>query len=136
MLDKDTIALIIADISGKDVSAALFMSLIRTLIRIFAERAQVNGEDPLGSVKVVNEYLFQHHLQGEGRSSMFTTMVFAVLQPRTGELRYINAGHISPVIVKENSIKKTLKPTGIAIGLVDGCSYCLLYTSPSPRDCS
>jgi serine phosphatase RsbU (regulator of sigma subunit)/DNA-binding LacI/PurR family transcriptional regulator len=123
MLDKDSIALVIADISGKDVSAALFMSLIRTLIHVFAERSQADGEDPLDSIATVNEYLFQHHLQGDGRSTMFATIVFAVLRPSTGELRYINAGHIAPVVIRENSVIKTLTPTGMAVGLAQGCSF-------------
>ncbi len=115
-LDEDLIALVVADVSGKDVSAALFMSLIRTLIRVFSERAQADGDDPLDAIEVVNDYIIQHHRQGDGRC-MFATIVFGLLTPSTGDFRYINAGHNAPMIVKNNEVSKELSPTGPAVGL-------------------
>jgi serine phosphatase RsbU (regulator of sigma subunit)/DNA-binding LacI/PurR family transcriptional regulator len=122
MLGDDMIALVIADVSGKDVSAALFMSLIRTLIRVFSERAQADGDDPLDAVEVVNDYITQHHRQEDGRS-MFATIVFGLLQPSTGEFRYINAGHNAPLIIKGDTITRELKTTGPAVGLASESSF-------------
>ncbi|MBN1983858.1 MAG: SpoIIE family protein phosphatase [Chitinivibrionales bacterium] len=116
MMSEKTLALVIADVSGKDVSAALFMSLIRTLIRVFSERALHDQEDPLDAIEIVNNYIIQHHRQGDGRC-MFATIVFGLLTLDTGEFTYINAGHNSPLILKNGQIIEELPPTGPAVGL-------------------
>jgi sigma-B regulation protein RsbU (phosphoserine phosphatase) len=119
----DQVALVIADVSGKDVSAALFMSVISTLIRAFAERAESNSDDPLDAIKVVNDYLVGHHTAGEGRGAMFATIVFGILQPSSGVFRYINAGHMAPILVSESGEMQTLPTTGIAVGLAGQSDY-------------
>jgi phosphoserine phosphatase RsbU/P len=123
MLDESHVALVIADVSGKDVSAALFMSLIRTLIRVFAERAGKNGDDPLDAVKVVNDYILRHHFPGDAHGSMFATILFGILRPDDGEFRYINAGHIAPMITNKKGEISVLAPTSMAVGLAAGCSF-------------
>lgn len=116
-LGNDQVALVIADVSGKDVGAALFMSLIRTLIRVFAERSETTGDDPLDAVKVVNDYILNNHLPSEGYGNMYATIIFGILRPSTGEFRYVNAGHIAPMIVDSRNEITTLVPTAMAVGL-------------------
>jgi serine phosphatase RsbU (regulator of sigma subunit)/DNA-binding LacI/PurR family transcriptional regulator len=123
MVGDDQVALVIADVSGKDVSAALFMSVICTLIRAFAERVESSGDDPLDAIKVVNDYIVGHHSPGEGRGSMFATIVFGILQPSSGVFRYINAGHIAPMIISSSGEIQTLPTTGIAVGLAGHSDY-------------
>jgi serine phosphatase RsbU (regulator of sigma subunit) len=48
---------------------------------------------------------------------MFATIIFGLLQPSTGEMRYVNAGHNSPLLIKNNIITRELRPTGPAVGL-------------------
>lgn len=116
LMGTDTLALVIADVSGKDVSAALFMSLIRTLIRVFSEQALVEGKDPLNAIEVVNNYIIQHHRYRDGRC-MFATIVLGLLKPATGEFSYVNAGHNAPILIKKSMEMKELPPTGPAVGL-------------------
>jgi serine phosphatase RsbU (regulator of sigma subunit) len=134
MLGDDQVALVIADVSGKDVSAALFMSLIRTLIRVFAERAKENGDDPLDAIKVVNDYILRHHFPGDSQGSMFATIVFGILRPDSGEFRYINAGHIAPMIINKNGEISSLAPTGMAVGLAAQSSFEQDRISINPGD--
>jgi serine phosphatase RsbU (regulator of sigma subunit) len=47
---------------------------------------------------------------------MFTTLFFAVLDTRSGELCYLNAGHDQPYLLKENSIRHELSPSGPLVG--------------------
>jgi len=122
LLDEDQVALVIADVSGKDVSAALFMSLIRTLIRVFSERAYKSGENPFNAVKVVNDYIIQHHVQQDGHC-MFATIFFGLLRPASGELCYVNAGHNAPMIIRRNRVVRELKSTSIAVGLADNFTF-------------
>jgi phosphoserine phosphatase RsbU/P len=128
------VALIIADVSGKDVGAALFMSLVRTLIRVFSEQAYAAGKDPLGSMKVVNNYLARNHLHDDALATMFVTIVFGLLRPSTGELRYVNAGHVAPLIMKTDATMTKLMHTSMAVGLVDNCSFKQKQTTVLPGE--
>jgi len=121
-LDEDSVCMIIADVSGKDVSAAMFMSLVKTLLRVFGEAAFREGRSPLEAVAKVNEYVIEHHQQPRGRC-MFVTMIYGILTPSTGELSYINAGHNPAFIYKNGELSTQLKPTAPAVGLASGLPF-------------
>lgn len=117
LLEDGRAAFVIADVSGKDVGAALFMSLIRTLIRAFAEQSLEGAADPLNAITLTNRYIAHHHHSGNGRF-MYATMFFAVVNPSSGEVTYINAGHNPPALLKsEGQIVRWLEPTGPAVGI-------------------
>jgi DNA-binding LacI/PurR family transcriptional regulator/serine phosphatase RsbU (regulator of sigma subunit) len=117
VLEDGRAAFVIADVSGKDVGAALFMSLIRSLIRAFAERSLEGAANPLNAVELTNRYIVNHHHTSKGRF-MYATMFFAVVDPATGEVTYINAGHNHPALLShEGKILRWLPPTGPAVGV-------------------
>ena len=124
-LGRDRVAFIIADVSGKDVSAALFMALIRTLLRVFSEKAHSDGQNPLSAMEVVNNYIVQHHQarENDGRC-MFATVFFGLLTPSTGVIQYINAGHNSPFILRSgSSVLEKIKATGPAVGFMENITF-------------
>ena len=102
-IDDDHFALSVADVSGKGIPAALFMTLTKTLIR---GRLQT-GE---GSLAADAEYLtkaletINHQLCGNNIMDMFVTMWFGVLEISSGTLFYFNAGH-NPPLLKNNDGK-------------------------------
>ena len=110
-------AFIIADVCDKGVGAALFMVLFRSLLRAFSERQidKDNIQDQLlDIISNTNNFIAEYH----GKSNMFATMFFGVLDPDNGNLYYINGGHEPPVILdKEGKIIQRLMPTGPAVGL-------------------
>ncbi len=120
--DDDLVGVVIADVSGKDVSAAMFMSLVKTLLRVFSESAYREGRSPLESVAMVNEYVIKHHQQPRQRC-MFVTMIFAVLKPSTGEFTYVNAGHNPALIYGNGEVTAKLSPTAPAVGLAAGLPF-------------
>jgi len=122
MLDKTKMTLVIADVCGKDVSAALFMALICTLIRIHSERIHGQGGDPLDAIPIINDYIMRHYSQTKDRQ-MYTTIFFGVLDIASGVLKYCNAGHYAPILVKGNSAVERLGPTGPAVGLIEGATF-------------
>ncbi|HAJ79243.1 MAG TPA: hypothetical protein DCO75_05685 [Fibrobacteres bacterium] len=122
MLDDKYMALVIADVSGKDVSAALFMALICTLIRILTERLHAEGLDPLESAKIINEYVFSHYSQAKDRQ-MYTTLFLGLLDVNSSELRYCNAGHYAPLLLSNAGIDLKLPPTGPALGLIPEAEF-------------
>ena len=115
--NSNHIAFIIADVCDKGVGAALFMVLFRSLLRAFSE-IKINIEtihEQIQSIIVnTNNFISEYH----GRSNMFATMFFGVLDPDTGIMYYINGGHEPPIVVnKSGGIIKRLMPTGPAVGL-------------------
>jgi len=112
------IGLVVADVCDKGVGAALFMALFRSLLR-----ATATGDSGFGAnaaaglertVRLTNDYIARTH----GRACMFATLFFAVLDPATGSLHYINGGHEPPVLLGAGGIRSRLAPTGPAVGMM------------------
>lgn len=103
--------LVIADVSGKGVPAALFMALSRTLIRA----STLVNADPALSIAHANRMIYE-----DAKSNMFVTLFYAVLDSRTMTLDYVNAGHNPPLLLQgESSTVRLLKAKGIALGVID-----------------
>jgi sigma-B regulation protein RsbU (phosphoserine phosphatase) len=116
MLDRSTLAFFIGDVSGKDIGAALFMSRIQILLRAITERAFADKKPLSDTMKTVNQYIARQYEQ-EYATVMFATMFYGCLDLTRGSLRYINAGHPSPVVLNKAMLKMKLPQTGPAIGL-------------------
>ena len=103
--------LVIADVSGKGVPAALFMALSRTLIRASAS----HNPDPSESIREANKNIYL-----DSKTSMFVTLFYAILNPRKKNLTFINAGHNPPLLFGAAKEGITLlKAKGIALGVLD-----------------
>lgn len=127
------IALIIGDVCDKGVGAALFMTLFRSLLRAAAKSDEFVIEAGLlaktqdehaatllrNSVQFANDYIARTH----GDTSMFATIFFALLDPQTGNLLYVNGGHEEPVILANGEIVAELGNTGPAVGLFPGVPF-------------
>jgi len=120
------IGLVVADVCDKGVGAALFMALFRSLLRAFTERtfAEAGGAADesrlLSSVVSTNDYIAKTH----GRSNMFATAFVAVLDPASGAVAWVNAGHEAPVILgPSRSPAPRLAPGGPALGLMPGMIF-------------
>ena len=88
-IDDDHIGVVMADVSGKGIPAALFMVITKTLIKI---RTTAPGT-PAAVLMDVNNTLCQ-----DNPSDLFVTAWFAIITVSTGEMVYANAGHEYPVI--------------------------------------
>ena len=121
--DSNYTAFIIADVCDKGVGAALFMVLFRSLLRAFSERQMDKDsiqEQLLDIILNTNNFIAEYH----GKSNMFATMFFGILDPDNGNLYYINGGHEPPIILnKEGKIARRLMPTGPAVGLFPEMEY-------------
>jgi len=102
---------VIADVSGKGVSAALYMAVSRTMLHASG------GEhaDPSVAIRQANQRIY-----GDGRSTMFITVFYAVLDPTQMTLSYVNAGHNPPLLVRgDPSAFRMFEGKGIALGVID-----------------
>ncbi len=109
------IGVVIADVSGKGVPAALFMMVSRTLVRGHA----VGRMGPGDALTKINDVLSEENEKG-----MFVTLVFGILDSGTGEFTYANAGHCPPYLVRPGSALTELpSSSGIALGVLPGRPY-------------
>ncbi|NWK56781.1 SpoIIE family protein phosphatase [Verrucomicrobiaceae bacterium N1E253] len=114
-IDPDRLCLCIGDVSGKGVPAALFMAVSKTLIK---SRALSDGS-PASVMTFVNDSLCEGN-----EACMFVTLFFAVLNIKTGELVYSNAGHNPPNIKKANGDVILLPERhGMVSGAMEGMVY-------------
>ncbi len=125
-LPNNNIALVIADVCGKGVSAALFMGLFRSLIRIFAtqnysgRKIEFEHKKFLNAVDLTNNYIAKNH----GDEGMFATLFMGVLALESHTLSYINGGHEPLLIINPSGkIKESLEPTGLAVGMLPDVDF-------------
>lgn len=114
LIDNHRLGFVIGDVSGKGISAAIFMAVSRTLIRATG----LKGEPVSECMHYVNNLLCK-----ESVSSMFVTVFYGILNTETGEVEYVNAGHNPPYILSSNGIEKVEMTDGIALGVVDDFSF-------------
>jgi len=88
-VDNNTLAIVIADVSGKSVPAALFMVIARTLIKNTA----LSGKSPATVFGIVNKMLCENN-----DANMFVTAILGYLDIPSGTLTFVNAGHNPPLL--------------------------------------
>jgi serine phosphatase RsbU (regulator of sigma subunit) len=123
----EEVVLAVGDVCDKGVGAALFMALFRSLIRVLAERSAAGGAwgagDPAEglrqTIRATSDYIVENH----GDAHMFATLFVAALEPRTGELAYVNAGHERPVLIARDGSLRRLETTGPSAGLLPGLEF-------------
>ena len=108
-----TIAFTVGDVTDKGVPAAMVMAATRSLLRAAGEELG----DPGAVLARVNDLL-----HGDIPSRMFVTCLYGVLDPRTGALRFANAGHNLPFVRTDNGAAE-LTATGMPLGLMPGMAY-------------
>ena len=112
-LNDKEICVIVGDISGKGISAALFMVMVKTNLRNYVN----SGASMAEVLKHVNGEICRTNSQ-----DMFATVFLSVLNTETGVLRYANAGHEKPLFLCENPYY--LEPdSGMALGLFDDATF-------------
>ena len=115
LIDDDHLALVMADVSGKGVPAALFMMMSKNLVSNFT----LMGGGPAKVLERVNRTICQNN-----ENDMFVTVWLGILTISTGTVVAANAGHEYPIIKKANGEFEVFKDKhGFVIGGMDGVKY-------------
>ncbi len=149
-LPDGRVALVVADVCDKGVGAALFMGLFRSLLRVFSGQGDMgcmlpsarsaggnrpgealSGKDPMLAVALTNDYVAVNH----DALTMFATLFFGLLDPRTGGLVYINAGQ-EPVflVAPGGKVRQRLGTTGPAVGFQAHIDFGIREIRMAPGD--
>lgn len=126
------LGIVVADACGKGVPAALFVALSRSLLRATSQAPwafQDTGGDFLnldgivtGAMWVTNDYIAREH----GESNMFVTIFYGLIDPHSGRLLYVNAGHNPPLIISSDG--ETVRELGgessaLPLGIIEEQIY-------------
>lgn len=115
MIDDNRLALVMADVSGKGVPAALFMMVTNSLIK---QRAQMGGT-PAEILGIVNDSVCQSN-----EANMFVTVWLGILEISTGKITAANAGHEDPAVYRaEGGFELFKSKHDIALGVMEAFPY-------------
>ena len=115
LVDDDHLALVIADVSGKGVPAALFMVITKVLLKNSAQ----SGKSPKDVLEQVNGQLCVNN-----PIDMFVTVWLGILEISTGKLTCANAGHEYPALCRANGLYELIKdPHGLVLACLEGSRY-------------
>jgi len=118
--------LVMADVAGKSVPAALLMATLQASLRTIASEGP-----PLSQLaERLNHYACEHSLGGQ----RFTTAVIAEFDPATRQLSYVNAGHNSPVVRRANGDIQRLESSGLPLGIHSGATFPATQIDLQPND--
>ena len=118
------VGIALGDVSGKGLGAALLMAKLQSTLRAFADDCE--GLPRLGSQ--VNRILCRDGLPGR-----FATLLFLALGPDSGQVRVMNAGHMPPVVLRENGLE-TLPPVAPVLGILDRAQFVEQSLALAPGD--
>jgi phosphoserine phosphatase RsbU/P len=118
LLNEDHLFFAVGDVSGKGVPAALYMAAAKFLMKEHAVR-EMNPSNILAAAN--------RELCIDNESLMFVTVFCGILNFRTGELRYSNAGHLPPVMIRKDLLRRQPEwlplPEGFFLGVNEHTEY-------------
>ncbi len=126
LIEDDWLCFFIGDVSGKGVPAALFMAVTKTLLKASSSKPGAAGEM---LAKVNNE------LCDQTDSGMFVSLIYAMLDLRTGALELGNAGHPSPFILGGDGVVTPMDTRrNVALGAIGQLDYQITHAQLAPGD--
>lgn len=113
-LADDRWALTLGDVSGKGAPAALLVSTLDSALRVLIDQLGVTAE--LGAT-------LNQHVWESSSANKFITLLVISLDPETGTMSYVNAGHNDGIVIRTDGSLKRLKSAGAPIGMLPGATY-------------
>ncbi len=115
LIDKYRLGVVIADVSGKGIAAALLMAVTKTLLKATA----LKGLAAADVLYEINKILVE-----DSPSNMFVTVFYGVLDTRSGSFEYANGGHNSPFLIStDGKVNQLEKVGGLLIGAIKDAHY-------------
>ena len=113
-LDDGRLVVTVGDVAGKGSPAALLMALLLAMLRTLVDEKL----EPAELVARLNVQVSRH-----APGTRFITLFYAVFDPRTGDLTYVNAGHTAPLLLRNDGSIERLTEGGIALGMFAHSTY-------------
>jgi phosphoserine phosphatase RsbU/P len=115
-VSEQSLAIAIADVSGKSTPAALLMASLQASLRALSS---VEVTEPAITIQRLNQLL----CDSQSQSSKYVTFFYGILKHNTGELNYVNAGHCYPLVLKASGKVDRLEVGGTVLGFFRDANY-------------
>jgi serine phosphatase RsbU (regulator of sigma subunit) len=112
-INDDRLLFALGDVSGKGTGAALLMTVLRAAVRGFWSEVS-----PAVAVERINHTVVQNV-----PANKYITFFMGWMDPETGRIRYVNAGHNPPMLVRSDGTVEALHDGGMVLGLMEGVPY-------------
>jgi sigma-B regulation protein RsbU (phosphoserine phosphatase) len=113
-MGEDHVGLVLGDVSGKGIPAALMVSTLHSALRLLLDRNEL-GPSLLE--------LLNRHIMDSSTPNKFITMVLGELDTRTGVLRYMNAGHNPGLLLRQDGSVEEMGAGGLPLGLLPNARF-------------
>jgi phosphoserine phosphatase RsbU/P len=124
-LDDGRVVVAVGDVAGKGSPAALLMALLLAILRTLVDEKL----EPAALVTRLNLQVSRH-----APGTRFITLLFAVYDPISGLLTYVNAGHMPPLLIRHDGSSERLADGGIALGMFNYSTYSTGQVIIDPQD--
>jgi len=124
-LDDGRLIVTVGDVAGKGSPAALLMALLLAMLRTLVDEKL----EPAELVARLNVQVSRH-----APGTRFITLFYAVFDPRTGDLTYVNAGHTAPLLLRNDGSIERLTEGGIALGMFAHSTYVTGHATIRPNE--
>jgi sigma-B regulation protein RsbU (phosphoserine phosphatase) len=117
---RDALLVIVADVEGKGAASALVMANVQAILHALADY-----DVPLEKLpEIINQkILAAGGSRGSGRASKYLSMFLAVLEDGGRRIRYVNAGHVPPLVMRADGRLEWLETGGMIVGLLPGAQF-------------
>jgi sigma-B regulation protein RsbU (phosphoserine phosphatase) len=119
------VGLVVGDVSGKGMPAALMVSTLHSGLRLLRDQADFGP----GMLERLNR-----HVVESSAANKFITLLITELDPATGALQYMNAGHNPGILLRRDGAAEELSPGGVPLGLLPGARFRSGVVALSPGD--
>ena len=124
-LSRGRLAFLVADVSGKGIPAALLVSTVHAAVHLQIDEAKTVAE-LVGRI--------DRHLRRYAATRKYLTLFFGLIEPDSGKLRYVSAGHNPALLFRASGERSRLESTGLPVGMFDGGSWREETLEMSPGD--
>jgi sigma-B regulation protein RsbU (phosphoserine phosphatase) len=127
-LPDGRLVLALGDVAGKGSPAALLMALLLAMLRTLVDE----GLEAARLIERLNVQVARH-----SPASRFITFFYALYDPRTGDLQFVNAGHLPPLLLRaDGRLERVTASTGsgLALGMFDHATYSTNHVTIEPGD--
>lgn len=130
---QDALLLVVADVEGKGAASALVMANVQATLHALADRVDALEKLPA----TINRKILSGSRGtglGAGRTTKYLSMFLALVEQEGRRLRYVNAGHVPPAVIREDGRHEWLETGGMIVGLLAEAQYASAAVELGPGD--
>jgi sigma-B regulation protein RsbU (phosphoserine phosphatase) len=118
---RHALLIVVADVEGKGAASALVMANVQAILHALADRVEPLEKLP----ETINQKILAsgRGARAAGRATKYLSMFLAVIEENGRKVRYVNAGHVPPVVIRADGRQEWLEAGGMIVGLLPGVEY-------------